>query len=92
MLHQHGSLLGSSPWTAGNGRRYGAATARAGSGVAMSPDDPWRPWRAVPVPTCGPAGDAAGQAPPVGLAVKLGQVRHGQRDTQLVVVHLGPSG
>jgi hypothetical protein len=48
------------------------------------------------VPTLGPAVDVAGQAPPVSLAVKLSQVRHGQRDTQLrdtqfVVVHLGPS-
>jgi hypothetical protein len=44
----------------------------------------------------GPAGDVAGQAPPVSLAVKLSQVRHSQRDTQfrdtqLVVIHLGPS-
>jgi hypothetical protein len=68
-----------------------AGSDRALGGLAVSPEDVWRPWRPVPAPTFGGAGDAVGQAP-VGLPVKLGQVRHGQRDTQLVVVHLGPVG
>jgi hypothetical protein len=42
-------------------------------GLAVSPEDVWRP--------CGAAGDAAGQAPPVGLVVQLGQMSHAQRDT-----------
>ena len=43
----------------------------------------------VPASTCGTR-DAAGQAPPVGLVVKPGQVRHRHPDTWLVVVHLDP--
>jgi hypothetical protein len=73
MPHQHGCLPGSSPGTSGSDRAVG--------GLAVSPKDVWRPCRPVLAPTCGPAGDAAGQAPPVGLAVQLGQVRHGQRGT-----------
>jgi hypothetical protein len=74
MPHQHGSLLGSSPETSGSDRALG--------GLGSSAQESRRPWRPVPAPTLGPAVDVAGQAPPVSLAVKLSQVRHGQRDTQ----------
>jgi hypothetical protein len=40
----------------------------------------------------GPAGDATGQAPPVGVAATLGQVRHCHRDTRLILVRLDPPG
>jgi hypothetical protein len=76
-VQQHGWLLGCLPGIAGSGR--------AVSGLARSARNPRRPWRPAPAPTSGPV-------PPVGLAIKLGQVCHRHRDPQVVLVHLNPSG
>jgi hypothetical protein len=74
------------------GRRGGAASRRAVSGLAGSACTARRAWHPVPIPTCGLAGEAAGQAPPAGVAAKLGDPRHDEGDPQLVLVHLDPSG
>jgi hypothetical protein len=58
--------------------------------LASSAEDPRRSWRAVPAAAYGPAGDAASQAPLVGVAAQLGQARLRHRDTQLVVIRPRP--
>jgi len=78
---------------AGLGPPAAAAPARAAAactvgGLAGSASKARRPWRPVPAPTSGPAGNATGQAPPVGLAVQLGEIPYGEPDTHLEVVHL----
>src|SRR5829696_6465479 len=83
VLDQHGCLRGCWSGAAGRGRPGGAA-ARAGSDLVVPVRKAPRSWHPVPVPTSGPAGKAAGQAPPVGVAMKLGDPRH----RQLVAVHL----
>src|SRR5829696_1737332 len=87
VLDQHGCLRGCWSGAAGRGRPGGAA-ARAGSDLVVPVRKAPRSWDPVPVPTSGPAGKAAGQAPPVGLAAKLDDPPHGEGDTQLVLVHL----
>jgi hypothetical protein len=74
------------------GRRGGAASRRAVSGLAGSACTARRAWHPVPAPTCGLAGETAGQAPAVGAAAKLGDPRHDEGDPQLVLFHLDPSG
>jgi hypothetical protein len=73
VLDQHGCLRGCSPGAAG-----------AGCGLAISVWAASRSWRPVLVPTCGPAGQAVGKPLPVGLAMKLGDPRRGQRDPRRV--------
>src|SRR5215216_4335895 len=58
------------------------------AGLVIAAGAAWQSWRPVPVPISGPVGDGAGQAPPFGLAVRLGDLCHGQRHAQLVVLHL----
>jgi hypothetical protein len=87
VLHRDGGLCGCWPENAGAGRR---GAARAVNGLASSAEDPRRSWRAVPAAAYGPAGDAASQAPLVGVAAQLGQARLRHRDTQLVVIYPRP--
>jgi len=81
VLDQHGYLHGCSLGVAGSGHRDGAAAACVVSSLVVSVQAARPPWRPVPAP-------AAGVAPLVDLVMKLGEVHRGERDTQLVVVHV----
>ena len=92
VLDQHGCSVVAPARPAGSDRRGGVGAAHAATGLAASARKARRPWRLVPVPTSWQAGDAACQAPPVGLAAKLDDPPHGEGDPQLVLVHLDPIG
>jgi hypothetical protein len=81
VLDQHGCLRGCWLGVAGSGHRDGAAAACAVSSLAVSVQAAQPPWRPVPAPAADPVGEAAGLAPLVDLAMKLGEAHRGERDT-----------